>query len=128
MVKSHHNVGSLPEDLQFRLVEPLKQLFKDKCVLAAWNWDCLMIWYNRQPFPGPGLGVRCLGIHHQRRLEAVRESDAILRKNLLKPVWIKEVWQYFTISAKLQIGWYEKIMKDALSTPLSSAPLTQWTL
>ncbi len=97
MVKSHHNVGGLPEDLQFQLVEPLKMLFKDEvracgCALGLPN---SMVY--RQPFPGPGLGVRCLGAITRDRLEAVRESDAILREEFAKEGLDKTVWQYFTI-------------------------------
>ena len=97
MVKSHHNVGGLPEDLQFQLVEPLKQLFKDEvraCGLELGLPDGMVF---RQPFPGPGLGVRCLGAITRERLEAVRESDAILREEFQKAGLDKKVWQYFTI-------------------------------
>ena len=96
-VKSHHNVGGLPEDLQFQLVEPLKQLFKDEvraCGLELGLPDGMVF---RQPFPGPGLGVRCLGAITRERLEAVRESDAILREEFQKAGLDKKVWQYFTI-------------------------------
>ncbi len=97
MVKSHHNVGGLPEDLQFQLVEPLKMLFKDEvraCGCALGLPDSMVY---RQPFPGPGLGVRCLGAITRDRLEAVRESDAILREEFAKEGLNKKVWQYFTI-------------------------------
>ncbi|MFR1433906.1 MAG: glutamine-hydrolyzing GMP synthase [Acutalibacteraceae bacterium] len=97
MVKSHHNVGGLPEDLQFQLVEPLKMLFKDEvraCGCALGLPDSMVY---RQPFPGPGLGVRCLGAITRDRLEAVRESDAILREEFAKEGLDKTVWQYFTI-------------------------------
>lgn len=97
MVKSHHNVGGLPEDLKFELVEPLKQLFKDEvraCGLELGLPDKMVY---RQPFPGPGLGVRCLGAITRERLEAVRESDAILREEFEKAGLDKKVWQYFTI-------------------------------
>ncbi len=95
-VKSHHNVGGLPEDLQFELVEPLKMLFKDEvraCGLAL-GLPASMVY--RQPFPGPGLGVRCLGAITRDRLEAVRESDAILRDEFAKNGLEGKVWQYFT--------------------------------
>ena len=95
-VKSHHNVGGLPEDLQFQLVEPLKMLFKDEvraCGVAL-GLPANMVY--RQPFPGPGLGVRCLGAITRDRLEAVRESDAILREEFAKNGLEGKVWQYFT--------------------------------
>ncbi len=96
-VKSHHNVGGLPEDLKFRLVEPLKMLFKDEvraCGKALGLPDNMVY---RQPFPGPGLGVRCLGAITRDRLEAVRESDAILREEFDKNGLAGRVWQYFTV-------------------------------
>ena len=95
-VKSHHNVGGLPEDLQFALVEPLKMLFKDevRAVGKALGLPDGMVY--RQPFPGPGLGVRCLGAITRDRLEAVRESDAILREEFAKNGLEGKVWQYFT--------------------------------
>lgn len=97
MVKSHHNVGGLPEDLQFKLVEPLRQLFKDEvraCGLELGLPDEMVF---RQPFPGPGLGVRCLGAITRERLEAVREADAILREEFKNAGLDKKVWQYFTV-------------------------------
>ena len=96
-VKSHHNVGGLPEDLQFALVEPLKFLFKDevRVVGKALGLPDSMVY--RQPFPGPGLGVRCLGAITRDRLEAVRESDAILREEFAKNGLEGKVWQYFTV-------------------------------
>ena len=96
-VKAHHNVGGLPEDLQFQLVEPLKLLFKDevRVVGKALGLPDGMVY--RQPFPGPGLGVRCLGAITRDRLEAVRESDAILREEFAKNGLEGKVWQYFTI-------------------------------
>ena len=95
-VKAHHNVGGLPEDLQFELVEPLKFLFKDevRVVGSALGLPDNMVY--RQPFPGPGLGVRCLGAITRDRLEAVRESDAILREEFAKNGLEGKVWQYFT--------------------------------
>ena len=95
-VKAHHNVGGLPEDMQFELVEPLRLLYKDEvrmvgCVLGLPDG---MVY--RQPFPGPGLGVRCLGEITRDRLEAVRESDAILREEFAKAGLSSKVWQYFT--------------------------------
>ena len=96
-VKSHHNVGGLPEDLQFALVEPLKMLFKDEvraCGKALGLPDSMVY---RQPFPGPGLGVRCLGAITRDRLEALREADAILREEFANAGLAGKVWQYFTI-------------------------------
>ena len=95
-VKAHHNVGGLPEDMQFELVEPVKLLFKDevRVVGKALGLPDNMVY--RQPFPGPGLGVRCLGAITRDRLEAVRESDAILREEFAKNGLEGKVWQYFT--------------------------------
>ena len=96
-VKSHHNVGGLPEDLKFELVEPLKFLYKDevRVVGKALGLPDSMVY--RQPFPGPGLGVRCTGAITRDRLEAVRESDAILREEFAAAGLDKTVWQYFTV-------------------------------
>lgn len=95
-VKAHHNVGGLPEDMQFGLVEPLRLLYKDevRAVGSALGLPDEMVY--RQPFPGPGLGVRCLGAITRDRLEAVRESDAILREEFAKNGLEGKVWQYFT--------------------------------
>jgi GMP synthase (glutamine-hydrolysing) len=95
-VKSHHNVGGLPDDMKFTLVEPIRQLFKDEvraCGLELGLPDEMVF---RQPFPGPGLGVRCLGAITRDRLKAVRESDAILREEFQRTGLDKKVWQYFT--------------------------------
>lgn len=97
MVKSHHNVGGLPEDLKFQLVEPLKQLFKDEVRACGVELGLPHDMVYRQPFPGPGLGVRCLGAITRDRLEAVRESDAILREEFARAGLDKKVWQYFTV-------------------------------
>ena len=97
MVKSHHNVGGLPEDLKFELVEPLKQLFKDEVRACGVELGLPYDMVYRQPFPGPGLGVRCLGAITRDRLEAVRESDAIRREEFAKAGLDKKVWQYFTV-------------------------------
>ena len=96
-VKAHHNVGGLPEDLQFELVAPVKLLFKDevRVVGKALGLPDNMVF--RQPFPGPGLGVRCLGAITRDRLECVRESDAILREEFAKNGLEGKVWQYFTV-------------------------------
>ena len=96
-VKSHHNVGGLPEDLQFELVEPLAQLFKDEVRACGVELGLPAEMVYRQPFPGPGLGVRCLGAITRDRLEALRESDAILRDEFAKAGLDKKVWQYFTV-------------------------------
>ena len=96
-VKAHHNVGGLPEDLDFELVEPLKMLFKDEvraCGKALGLPDSMVY---RQPFPGPGLGVRCLGAITRDRLAALRESDAILREEFDRAGLTSKVWQFFTI-------------------------------
>ena len=97
MVKSHHNVGGLPEDLQFELVEPVRQLFKDEVRACGTELGLPDDMVYRQPFPGPGLGVRCLGAITRDRLEAVRESDAILREEFAAAGLDKKVWQYFTV-------------------------------
>ena len=96
-VKAHHNVGGLPEDLNFELVEPVKFLYKDevRVVGKALGLPDNMVY--RQPFPGPGLGVRCVGAITRDRLEALRESDAILREEFAKNGLEGKVWQYFTI-------------------------------
>ncbi|MBP3815760.1 MAG: glutamine-hydrolyzing GMP synthase [Firmicutes bacterium] len=96
-IKSHHNAGGLPDDLQFELVEPVKILFKDEVreVGKALGLPDSMVF--RQPFPGPGLGVRCPGAIIRDRLEALRESDAILREEFAKDGLDNDVWQFFTI-------------------------------
>jgi len=96
-VKAHHNVGGLPDDLKFDLVEPLRLLFKDEVrqVGAALGLPDTMVY--RQPFPGPGLGVRCLGAITRDRLAALRESDAILREEFDRAGLTSKVWQFFTI-------------------------------
>ena len=97
VVKSHHNVGGLPEDMQFELVEPLYYLFKDEVRACGVELGLPDNMVYRQPFPGPGLGVRCLGAITRDRLEAVRESDAILREEFKNAGLDKKVWQYFTL-------------------------------
>ena len=96
-VKAHHNVGGLPEDLQFELVEPLKFLFKDEVRVVGHELGLPDNMVYRQPFPGPGLGVRCVGAITRDRLEAVRESDAVLREEFANAGLEGKVWQYFTI-------------------------------
>ncbi len=95
-VKAHHNVGGLPEDLKFELVEPLKFLYKDEVRMVGKQLGLPDNMVYRQPFPGPGLGVRCLGAITRDRLEAVRESDAILRQEFAAAGLEGKVWQYFT--------------------------------
>lgn len=96
-VKAHHNVGGLPEDMQFELVEPVKLLFKDEVRVVGKVLGLPDGMVFRQPFPGPGLGVRCLGAITRGRLEVVRESDAILREEFAKNGLEGKVWQYFTV-------------------------------
>ena len=96
-VKSHHNVGGLPEDLQFELVEPVKLLFKDEVRVVGKELGLPDSMVYRQPFPGPGLGVRCTGAITRDRLNALREADAILREEFAKNGLAGKVWQYFTI-------------------------------
>ena len=96
-VKAHHNVGGLPKDLNFELVEPVKLLFKDEVRVVGKALGLPNNMVYRQPFPGPGLGVRCTGAITRDRLEAVRESDAILREEFEKAGLFHKVWQYFTI-------------------------------
>ena len=96
-IKAHHNAGGLPDDLQFELVEPVRILFKDEVRIVGKALGLPDGMVYRQPFPGPGLGVRCLGAITRDRLEAVRESDAILREEFAKNGLEGKVWQYFTI-------------------------------
>ena len=95
-IKAHHNAGGLPEDMHFELVEPVKILFKDEVRVVGKQLGLPDGMVYRQPFPGPGLGVRCLGAITRDRLEAVRESDAILREEFAKNGLEGKVWQYFT--------------------------------
>lgn len=96
-VKSHHNVGGLPEDLQFELVEPIKLLYKDEVRVVGESLGLPHAMVYRQPFPGPGLGVRCLGAITRDRLHALREADAILRDEFDKCGLAGKVWQYFVV-------------------------------
>lgn len=135
-VKSHHNVGGLPEDLKFELVEPLKLLFKDEVRVVG---EALGLPHNmvyRQPFPGPGLGVRCLGAITRDRLNALREADAILRNEFEKAGLSEKVWQYFVIIPDIKSvgvkdggrfeGWPAIIRavntKDAMSATIEEIP------
>ena len=96
-IKSHHNVGGLPKEMKFRLVEPLNRLFKDeaRALGEALGIPREIVW--RQPFPGPGLGIRILGEITEEKLAIVRESDAILRAEIARAGLEKDVWQYFTV-------------------------------
>ena len=96
-VKAHHNVGGLPEDLDFELVEPIKLLFKDEVRVVGKELGLPDNMVFRQPFPGPGLGVRCLGAITRDRLAALRESDAILREEFDRAGLTQQVWQFFTV-------------------------------
>ncbi len=96
-VKSHHNVGGLPEDLSFELVEPIKLLFKDEVRVVGEALGLPHAMVYRQPFPGPGLGVRCLGAITRDRLHALREADAILREEFANSGLAEKVWQYFVV-------------------------------
>lgn len=96
-IKAHHNSGGLPEDMHFELVEPVRVLYKDEVRLVGEVLGLPATMVHRQPFPGPGLGVRCLGEINKDRLEAVRESDAILREEFAKNGLEGKVWQYFTV-------------------------------
>ena len=135
-VKAHHNVGGLPEDLQFELVEPIKLLYKDEVRVVGEALGLPHGMVYRQPFPGPGLGVRCLGAITRDRLEAVRESDAILREEFAKNGLENTVWQYFTaISDMKTVGvknnkradeWFVILRavntKDAMSATIERIP------
>ncbi len=101
-VKSHHNVGGLPEDLKFELVEPIKLLFKDEVRVVGEALGLPHAMVYRQPFPGPGLGVRCLGAITRDRLHALREADAILREEFSKNGLEGKVWQYFVVISDIK--------------------------
>ena len=136
MVKSHHNVGGLPEDLQFALVEPLKQLFKDEVRACGVELGLPYEMVYRQPFPGPGLGVRCLGAITRDRLHALREADAILREEFEICGLNEKVWQYFIAVPDIKSvgvkdesryeGWPAIIRaintKDAMSATIEEIP------
>ncbi len=96
-VKAHHNVGGLPDDLQFELVEPVRLLFKDEVRMVGKALGLPESMVERQPFPGPGLGVRCLGAITRDRLATLREADAILREEIDKAGLTREIWQFFTV-------------------------------
>ncbi len=135
-VKSHHNVGGLPEDLKFSLVEPVKLLFKDEVRVVGEALGLPHAMVYRQPFPGPGLGVRCLGAITRDRLEALREADAILRDEFDKAGLAEKVWQYFVVVPDIKSvgvkdesryeGWPAIIRavntKDAMSATIEEIP------
>jgi len=135
-VKSHHNVGGLPEDLQFELVEPIKLLFKDEVRVVGEALGLPHAMVYRQPFPGPGLGVRCLGAITRDRLGALREADAILRDEFDKNGLAEKVWQYFVVIPDIKSvgvkdesryeGWPAIIRavntKDAMSATIEEIP------
>ena len=135
-VKSHHNVGGLPDDLEFELVEPVKLLFKDEVRVVGEALGLAHEMVYRQPFPGPGLGVRCLGAITRDRLEALREADAILREEFAKNGLAEKVWQYFIAVPDMQsvgvknesryMGWPAIIRaintKDAMTATIEEIP------
>ncbi len=135
-VKSHHNVGGLPEDLKFSLVEPIKLLYKDEVRVVGEALGLPHAMVYRQPFPGPGLGVRCLGAITRDRLHALREADAILRDEFDKCGLNEKVWQYFVVIPDIKSvgvkdesryeGWPAIIRavntKDAMSATIEEIP------
>ena len=135
-VKSHHNVGGLPEDLKFELVEPVKLLYKDEVRVVGEALGLPHAMVYRQPFPGPGLGVRCLGAITRDRLNALREADAILRDEFDKNGLAEKVWQYFIVVPDIKSvgvkdesryeGWPAIIRavntKDAMSASIEEIP------
>ena len=135
-VKSHHNVGGLPEDMQFELVEPIKLLFKDEVRVVGEALGLPHAMVYRQPFPGPGLGVRCLGAITRDRLHALREADAILREEFDKNGLAGKVWQYFVVIPDIKSvgvkdesryeGWPAIIRavntKDAMTATIEEVP------
>ena len=135
-VKSHHNVGGLPEDLNFELVEPIKLLFKDEVRVVGEALGLPHAMVYRQPFPGPGLGVRCLGAITRDRLHALREADAILREEFDNEGLAERVWQYFVVVPDMKSvgvkdesryeGWPAIIRavntKDAMSATIEEIP------
>lgn len=135
-IKSHHNVGGLPEDLNFSLVEPIKLLFKDEVRVVGEALGLPHAMVYRQPFPGPGLGVRCLGAITRDRLRALREADAILREEFDKNGLAEKVWQYFIVVPDINSvgvkdesryeGWPAIIRaintKDAMSATIEEIP------
>lgn len=135
-VKAHHNVGGLPEDMEMELVEPVKLLYKDEVRVVGEALGLPHAMVYRQPFPGPGLGVRCLGAIERDRLEALREADAILREEFDKSGLAQKVWQYFiaipdmtavgVIDGKRLDGWCAIIRavntKDAMTATIEEIP------
>ena len=96
-IKSHHNVGGLPENMELTLLEPLRTLFKDEVRKVGEELGLASQLVNRQPFPGPGLAIRCLGEITEEKLTILRESDAILREEVFKAGLERDIWQYFTV-------------------------------
>ena len=138
-VKAHHNVGGLPEDLQFELVEPVKLLFKDEVRMVGKQLGLPDNMVYRQPFPGPGLGVRCLGAITRDRLEALREADAIVREEFAKAGLEGKVWQYFAIvpdfrvtgirDGKRAYDWMAIIRAvNSVDATAASVPQLDWAL
>lgn len=137
-VKAHHNVGGLPDDMQFKLVEPVKLLYKDEVRVVGKALGLPATMVDRQPFPGPGLGVRCLGAITRDRLNALREADAILREEFDKNGLNQSVWQYFIAvpdmksvgvkDGKRYEGWPAIIRAvnttDAMSATIEEIPYT----
>ena len=135
-VKSHHNVGGLPEDLKFELVEPIKLLYKDEVRVVGEALGLPHAMVYRQPFPGPGLGVRCLGAITRDRLHALREADAILREEFANAGLNETIWQYFVVVPDMKSvgvkddsryeGWPAIIRavntKDAMSATIEEIP------
>ncbi|MBR2790133.1 MAG: glutamine-hydrolyzing GMP synthase [Eggerthellaceae bacterium] len=137
--KAHHNVGGLPEDLQFKLVEPVKLLFKDEVRMVGKQLGLPDNMVYRQPFPGPGLGVRCLGAITRDRLEALREADAIVREKFAKAGLEGKVWQYFAIvpdfrvtgirDGKRAYDWMAIIRAvNSVDATAASVPQLDWAL
>ena len=135
-VKAHHNVGGLPEDMQFQLVEPIRLLYKDEVRVVGKALGLPTSMVERQPFPGPGLGVRCLGAITRDRLHALRDAEAILREEFELAGWAGKVWQYFIAvpdmkstgvkDGKRYEGWPAIIRaintKDAMSATIEEIP------
>ena len=138
-IKAHHNVGGLPDDLQFELVEPVKLLFKDEVRMVGARLGLPDSMVYRQPFPGPGLGVRCLGAITRDRLEALREADAIVREEFAKAGLEGKVWQYFAIvpdfrvtgirDGKRAYDWIVLIRAvNSIDATSASVPQLDWSL
>lgn len=138
-VKAHHNVGGLPEDMQFELVEPVRLLFKDEVRVVGRELGLPSSMVDRQPFPGPGLGVRCLGAITRDRLHALREADAILREEFDNAGLTDKVWQFFTVvpdfrstgvvDGKRRFDWPVIIRAvNAVDAMTATVPEFDWTI